>query len=87
MNRTLQDKTRSMMAQSGLRGGSWGEVFLAASYLRNRGPVSNQKLTSQELWTGRKPSVAHFRSFGCKVYVPVVKGMRVKDRQNIWLSS
>ena len=76
MNRTLQDKARSMMAQSGLRGGSWGEVFLAASYLRNRGPVSNQKLTPQELWTGRKPSVAHFRSFGCKVYVPVVKGMR-----------
>ena len=27
MNRTLQDKARSMMARSGLRGGSWGEVF------------------------------------------------------------
>ena len=76
MNRTLQDKARSMMAQTGLRGGSWGEIFLAASYLRNRGPVSNQKLTPQELWTGRKPSVAHFRSFGCKVYVPLIKGMR-----------
>ena len=53
MNRTLQDKARSMMAQSGLRGGSWGEVFLAASYLRNCGPVSNQSSTPQEMWSGK----------------------------------
>ena len=52
-----------MMAQSGLRGGSWGEVFFAASYLRNRGPVSNQKLIPRELWTGQKPSMAHFSLF------------------------
>ena len=61
-----------MMAQSGLRGGSLGEVFLAVSYLRNCGPVSNQKLTPQEPWTGRKPTVAHLRSFGCEAYVPII---------------
>ena len=65
-----------MMAQSGLRGGSWGEVFKVASYIRNRGPVSNQPKTPQELWTGRVPSIAHFRSFGCKVYSPLDKGQR-----------
>ena len=39
MNRTLHEMARSMMQDSGLAGGSWGEVFLTASYLRNRGPV------------------------------------------------
>ena len=76
MNRTLQDKARSMMAQSGLRGGAWGEVFLCASHLRNRGPVSNQLLTPQELWSGKKPTLSYLRSFGCKVYCPIQKGMR-----------
>ena len=76
MDRTLQDKARSMMAQSGLRGGSWGEVFKAASYIRNRGPVANQPKTPHELWTDRMPSIASFRSFGFKVYSPLDKGQR-----------
>ena len=33
----------------GFGGGSWGEVFLAASYLRNYGPVSNRTAILQEL--------------------------------------
>ena len=39
MNRTLQEMARSMMHATRLGEGSWGEVFLTASYLRNRGPV------------------------------------------------
>ena len=76
MNRTLQERARSMMHHAGLGGGSWGEVFLAANHLRNRGPVSGMEVTPQEMWSGKKPTVAYMKSFGCKVYCPVDK----KDR-------
>jgi len=76
MNRTLQDRARSMMHHSGLGGGSWGEVFLAANHLRNRGPVSGMKMTPQELWSGKKPTVSYMRSYGCKVFCPIDR----KDR-------
>ena len=76
MNRTLQDRARSMMLHAGLGGGSWGETFSAANHLRNRGPVTGMKVTPQELWSGRKPTVAYMRSFGCKVYCPIDKKYR-----------
>lgn len=65
-----------MMAQAGLSRGSWGAVFLAASFLRNRGLVSNQVVTPEELWSGKKPTITHFRSFECKALSPIEKGMR-----------
>ena len=76
MNKTLQERARSMMLHAGLGGGSWGEVFLAANYLRNRGPVPGMKVTPQEMWSGKKPIVSYMRSFGCKVFSPIDR----KDR-------
>ena len=76
MNRTLQDRARSMMLHAGLGGGSWGEAFLAANHLRNRGPVTGMIVTPQEMWSGKKPTVSYMRSFGCKVFCPIDK----KDR-------
>ena len=76
MNRTLQEMARSMMQDTGLGGGSWGEVFLTASYLRNRGPVRNLPSTPQEMWSGVKPSISHLRAYGCKVYCPIDKMQR-----------
>ena len=72
MNRTLQEMAKSMM-HAGLGGGSWGEVFLAASYLRNRGPVTGLPVTPQELWSGKKPTIRHLRAIDCKVYCPIQK--------------
>ena len=65
-----------MMQHLGLGGGSWGDVFLTASYLRNRGPVNGMLVTPQEMWSGKKPDIAHIRSYGCKVFCPIDK----KDR-------
>ena len=73
MNRTLQEIARSMMQDTGLGGGSWGEVFLTASYLRNRGPVRGEEQTPEEMYSGKKPSIAHLRAYGCKVYCPITK--------------
>ena len=65
-----------MMFHAKLGGGCWGEVFLAANHLRNRGPVSGMSVTPQEMWSGKKPTVARMKSFGCKVYCPIDR----KDR-------
>ena len=37
MNRTLQDRARSMLVGAGLGGGFWVEAISVASYIKNRG--------------------------------------------------
>ena len=61
------------MQDTGLGGGIWGEAFLTASYLRNRGPVRDLPSTPQEMWSGVKPSISHLRAYGCKVFCPIDK--------------
>ena len=39
MNRTLQERARSMMAETDLSPEGWGEAVRCASYMRNRGLV------------------------------------------------
>lgn len=51
-------------------------MFLVASYLRNRGLVGGMSLTPQQLWSGKKPTLAYFSLFGYKVFCPIDK----KDR-------
>ena len=69
MNRTVQDRARSMMWGAGLGGGFWVEAVAAASYIRNRGPMADLSNTPDELWSGTKPSVKHLRAYGSKAYV------------------
>ena len=56
-----------MMLYVGLGGGSWGEIFVAANYLMNWGPVTGMKVTPQKMWSGKKSIAGYMRSFGCKV--------------------
>ena len=46
---------------------------MTTSYLRNRGPIRDQALTPNEMYFGKKPSIAHLRVYGCKVYCPITK--------------
>ena len=71
VNRILADRTRAMMLHAGIVGGSWGKSVKCASYVRNRCLVTGMEKTPQELWTVRKPTIAHLRTFGCKVYAPI----------------
>ena len=53
----------------------WGEAVNTAVYILNRS--SSKTLQGQaphEMWTGRKPSVDHMRTFGSLVHVKVTKG-------------
>jgi hypothetical protein len=48
----------------------WADAIRSACYISNRIFMrSILHLTPFELRFGRKPSVSHFRSFGCKCYI------------------
>ena len=78
LNRTLLDKVRSMLADSGLPKSLWAEALATANYLRNRSPVNGRNLTPLELFSGTKPDVSHLRTFGARAYALTPKQLRTK---------
>ena len=68
-NRTLKDMMRSMMSRSNLHEYLWGGAIKTANYILNRVPSKSVPKTPFELWTSRKPSLNHFRVWGCPAEV------------------
>ena len=78
-NRTIIEMARAMLHDSKLEYEFWGEAMCTAVYLKNRNPTKAVPgMTPEEAWTGRKPSLTHLRSFGCKAFVHVLIQKRVK---------
>ena len=75
-NRTLLDMTRSMMSYSELPLFLWGFALEIALYILNHVPSKSVPKTPRELWSGRKPSLQHFRIWGCPAHV--LKGQMSK---------
>ena len=75
MNRTIMNKVRCMLTESGLSKVFWAEAAATACYLINRSPSSaiECKLPEQ-VWSGTKPRYDHLRPFGCIAYVHVSQG-------------
>jgi hypothetical protein len=79
MNRTLMEKSRSMLSGAGLGQEFWAEAVGTTCYLVNRSPSSAlDDKTPHEVWSGKKPSLQHIRVFGCDAYVHVPKENRNK---------
>ncbi|GIL74079.1 hypothetical protein Vretimale_10366 [Volvox reticuliferus] len=78
LNRTLLEKTRAMLVESGLPKSMWAETFSTANYLRNISPVVGSKVTPYEAFFSQRPDVSHLRIFGCAAYVHVPKEKRSK---------
>src|ERR1051325_7140191 len=77
LNFTLQEKARSMLAESPFATGFWAEAVSTANYLRNRSPTSAlDGRTPDEVWTGRVPYLGHIRVFGCTTWVHIQKERR-----------
>lgn len=76
-NRTLLDKARTLLIESQLPLKFWAEAA-TAEYVNNCCPNKSSNKTPMELWNKKKPSVAHFRIFGCTVYFHVDKSQRNK---------
>ena len=72
MNRTLNERARSMRIHFGLPKAFWVDAINKASYLINRGslvPLEFKLL--EEVWTEKELKYSHLRTFGCIVCVQV----------------
>lgn len=78
LNRTIIDRVRCMLIDSGLDEKFWAEAAVTASYLLNRTPCRNHSVCPEEMWSGRKPSLNHIRVFGCKAFMHIPKVKRSK---------
>lgn len=79
LNRTLVEKARSMLDDSGLSRDLWAEAINTANYVKNRSPTKAVKhMTPEEAWTGKKPNISHLKIFGCKAMVHIPKSKRSK---------
>ena len=76
--RTLLDRVRAMLEDSGLPKTLWAEAATTASYLRNRAPAAGRCSTPWEAFFGNKPDVSHLRVFGARVYALQPKELRRK---------
>nr|GEZ90109.1 retrovirus-related Pol polyprotein from transposon TNT 1-94 [Tanacetum cinerariifolium] len=75
MNRTLMDKVRCLLIQSGLPKTFWAEAACTAAYLINRSPsTSIEKKTHMEMWSGHPSDYGMLRTFGCVAYSYVQQG-------------
>jgi len=68
-NRTLLDMVRSMMTRAPLSTYFWGYALETAAHILNLVPTKKVEKTPHEIWTGRKPSLAHIKVWGCEVFV------------------
>ena len=60
-NRTLMEMKMSMMSKSNLPEYLWGEAIKTTTYILKHVPSKSVPKTSFELWTGKKPSLNHFK--------------------------
>ena len=73
------EAARTILFDHGLLKFLWGEVVNIAVYIQNRCPHSTlDSKTPEEVFSGKKPDVSHFRVFGCPVYFHVPKEKRSK---------
>ncbi|XP_071727796.1 uncharacterized protein [Rutidosis leptorrhynchoides] len=59
----------SMLSNSGLSEGFWGEAMLTACYILNRVPNENGKKTPYELWFNKRHNLYYLRVWGCRAVV------------------
>ena len=79
MNKTLNERAKSMRLHAGLPKMFWADAVSTAAYLINRGPsVPLDFKIPEEEWQGRRISLAHLRVFGCASYVKTKDSERDK---------
>lgn len=78
-NRTIMNMVRSMLSAKRIPKTFWPEAVNWAVHVLNRCPtLAVKNKTPEEAWSGLKPSVDHFRVFGCISHVHVPDNKRVK---------
>ncbi|XP_051117853.1 uncharacterized protein LOC127242378 [Andrographis paniculata] len=69
-NRTLQEMARSIMHAKGVAKFLWAEAINTACYVINHVYLRpHTEKTPYEIWSGKKPNVSYFHTFGCRCYI------------------
>jgi hypothetical protein len=76
MNRTLKERTRTLLVHAAADPSLWKEALETATLLYNVGPTKGRPLTPTELFYGVKPDVSSLRTFGCVAHVHIPSGQR-----------
>ncbi|XP_073121767.1 uncharacterized protein [Henckelia pumila] len=84
-NRTFLDMVRSMMSYASLPTSFWGYALQTTVYILNVVPSKSIPKTPIELWNGRKPSLRHFRIWGCPAHVLKGKSGKLESRTEVCL--
>ena len=78
LNRTILERVRAMLEDSGMPKEYWAEAACTAGYIRNRSPASGRDKTPWELFFGKKPDVSCMRIFNAEALPMVPKQLRSK---------
>lgn len=78
-NRTITEKTRCMLLESGLPLSYWAEATSTAVYVYNRTPASAISFAlPEERWSGADAHHQHLRVFGCLAHAHIPDSKRKK---------
>ena len=78
-NRTILNMVRTILSKGHIPRSFWPEAVIWSIHILNRSPtLVVQNVTPEEAWNGRKPSVNHFRIFGCIAYAHIPDQKRKK---------
>lgn len=78
-NRTIMNMVRSMLVKGNIPKTFWPEAVNWSVHVLNRSStLAVTNITPEEAWTGIKPSVDHFKIFGCLAYAHVPDDKRSK---------
>lgn len=73
-NRTICERIRAILAETGLPKELWAELACAVAHLKNRSPTSAlNNRTPYEALYGRKPDVSHLIAIGTRAFVHMPK--------------
>jgi hypothetical protein len=78
-NRTIMEAVKTMIHDQDLPMCLWAEATKTTVYVQNR--LSHSALgfkTLEEMFSGRKPEVSHFKIFGCRVFIHITKEKKNK---------
>ena len=79
MNRTLNERARSMRLHVGLLKTFWADAVSTAAYLINRGPsVLMEFRLPKDVWNGKEVKFSHLKVFSCVSYVHIDYDARSK---------
>lgn len=74
LNRTLSEGIVAVLNQANLPQSFWSQAFLYLIEILNVTPSSSlSDTTSYKFWHKKKPDLSMFRTFGCRIFVNVLR--------------